>query len=176
MKTFRNISDRDIFENYIETSGEYILRPTVKGIVVDDQNNIALLKARGHYLLPGGGVETSESNLEAIKREAMEEIGCNIDNIKELGISNQFRNKNMQHYEIIFFTAKVSGDKSTPTTTQEDELKDVELFWFDKEKVFTLLKSQIETKDESEYEFCFNARSHFQAFEEYFLRPQAAQD
>ncbi len=59
-----------------------------------------------------------------------------------------------------------------PTTTQEDEVRDIELFWFDKEKVFTILKSQIETKDGNEYEFCFNARSHFQAFEAYYLEEQ----
>lgn len=169
MKIFKEIHDEDIFENYIKSDNEYTLRPTVKGIILDDQNNIALLKARGHYLLPGGGVEADESSLEAIKREIMEEVGCNIDDIKEIGASHQFRNKYMRHYEVIFFTAKVIGEKNKPTTTQEDEIKDVELFWFDKEEVFTILKSQIETKDENEYEFCFNARSHFQAFEEYFI-------
>ncbi len=169
MKIFKEIHDEDIFENYIKPNSEYTLRPTVKGIILDDQNNIALLKARGHYLLPGGGIENNESGIDAIKREVMEEVGCNIDNIKEIGASNQYRNKSMKHYEVIFYTAKVTGEKSTPTTTQEDEVKDIELFWFDKEKVFILLKSQIETKDENEYEFCFNARSHFQAFEEYFI-------
>ncbi len=168
MKIFQDIHDEDIFENYIKSNNEYTLRPTVKCILLDDQNNIALLKARGHYLLPGGGVENGESSYEALQRESVEEIGCTIDTIEEIGASNQYRNKSMQRYEVIFYTAKVTGEKSTPTTTQEDEIEDVELFWLDKEKVFTILKSQMETKDENEYEFCFNARSHFQAFEEYF--------
>lgn len=172
MKIFKDIHDEDIFWNYTKSNGDHTLRPTVKGIILDDQNNIALLKARGHYLLPGGGVENNESGLDAIKREIMEEVGCNIDNIQEVGTSNQYRNKSMKHYEVLFYTAKVIGEKSTPTTTQEDEIKDVELFWFDKEKVCTLLKSQIEVMDENEYEFCFNARSHFQVFEEYFISEQ----
>ena len=170
MKTFKNIYDKDTPENGAKPSSEYTLRPTVKAIVVDNENNIALLKARGHYLLPGGGIETGESAIDALRRELIEEIGCNVDNIKELGISSQFRNKNMTHYEVVFFSANVVGKKGTPTTTQEDELQDVELFWFDKEKVFTLLKSQIRVQDKNEYSFYFNSRSHFEAFEEYCLK------
>lgn len=172
MKTFKNIYDEDTLENEAKPSSEYTLRPTVKAIVIDNENNIALLKARGHYLFPGGGIETGESTVDALRRELMEEIGCNIDNIKELGISNQFRNKHMVHYEVVFFSANIVGEKGNPTTTQEDELQDVELLWFDKEKVFTLLKSQIDVQDENEYSFYFNSRSHFQAFEEYYLKSQ----
>lgn len=172
MKTFKNIYDEDVLESEAKPSSEYSLRPTVKAIVVDNENNIALLKARGHYLLPGGGIETGESAIDALRRELIEEIGCNVDNIKELGISNQFRNKHMVHYEVVFFSANVVGKKGTPTTTQEDELQDVELFWFDKEKVFTLLKSQIDIQEENEYSFYFNSRSHFEAFEEYTRNSQ----
>lgn len=172
MKNFKNIYDEDTLENEAKPSSEYTLRPTVKAIVIDNENNIALLKARGHYLLPGGGIETGESAIDALHRELMEEIGCNIDNIKEIGTSNQFRNKHMAHYEVIFFSANVAGEKGNPTTTQEDELQDVGLFWFDKEKVFTLLKSQIDIQDKNKYSFYFNSRSHFEAFEEYITNSQ----
>jgi hypothetical protein len=100
----------------------------------------------------------------------MEEIGCNIDDIKEIIILDQFRNKDMRHYQITFFTAKVIGKKNAPTTTQEDEIKETQLFWLTKEKVLSILKSQIETKNKNEYSFCFNSRSHFQAFKEYICK------
>lgn len=169
MKIFKDIREEDIFDNYIKPNNDYALRPTVKGIVVDNQNNISILKTRGHYLLPGGGVEDGESNRDAIKREITEEVGCDIGRIKEIGVSNQYRNKKMIHYEVVFFLAKVVGEKGAPTTTQEDELKGVELLWLPKEEIFKILKSQIDIKDENEYAFCFNARSHFQAFEEYYV-------
>ncbi len=165
MKIFKEINDEDIFENPIVSTGEYRLRPTVKAIIVDEKNNVAILKARGHYLLPGGGIEKDENKIDALKREMMEEIGCSVTDIEEIGISNQFRNKYMAHYEVNFFVAKVVGEKGEPTTTQEDELKSIELFWHDKETVLNLLKSQLDVVDENEYEFCFNARSHFDAFQ-----------
>ncbi len=112
MKIFKDIHDKDIFENYTKPSNGYTLRPTVKGIILDNQNNIALLKARGHYLLPGGGVKSGESDHEALQRECAEEIGCNIDVIKEVGTSNQYRNKSMKQYEVIFYVAKVIGEKA----------------------------------------------------------------
>jgi 8-oxo-dGTP diphosphatase len=168
MKLTKDIYDKDIFQNPIKAVGEYTVRPTVKAIVVDAQNNIAILKARGHYLLPGGGIENGEDKIGAIKREIMEELGCVIENIKELTVSNQYRNKSMKHYEVSFFEGKVLGDKGTPTTAQEDEKDKLEIFWYDKDTVLSLLKSQISTVDESEYAFCFNVRSHFYAFEEFY--------
>lgn len=168
MKFTKNIYDEDIFQNPIKAVGEYTVRPTVKAIVVDSQNNIAILKARGHYLLPGGGIENGENKIDAIKREIMEELGCTIENIKEFTASNQYRNKSMKHYEVFFFEGKVLADKGMPTTVQEDEKNKLEIFWYDKDTILGLLKSQINTVDESEYAFCFNARSHFYAFEEYY--------
>lgn len=50
MKLTKDIYDKDIFQNPIKAVGGYTVRPTVKAIVVDAQNNIAILKARGHYL------------------------------------------------------------------------------------------------------------------------------
>ena len=168
MKTFKDIRDTNIFANPILSDGDYKLRPTVKAIIKDKDGNIAILKARGHYLLPGGGVEEGEDKIKAIKREIKEEIGCNIADIEELGTSDQFRNKEMKHYQISFFVASIDGEKGLPTTTQEDELQDVEVVWENKENVFNLLKNQISITDENEYNFCFNARSHFEAFQEFY--------
>ncbi len=168
MKLTKNIHDEDIFQNPIKAVGEYAVRPTVKAVVVDSKNNIALLKTRGHYLLPGGGVENNEDKIDAIKREIMEELGCTIEDVNEFAISHQFRNKSMKHYEIFFFEARVLGVKGIPTTMQEDEKNKLEIFWYNKETVFNLLKSQADTVDENEYAFCFNARSHYDLFEEYY--------
>lgn len=52
-----------------------------------------------YYTLPGGGIEDSESPLEAVKREVMEETGITLkDNIQELG-SLEFDNIIFYIYE-----------------------------------------------------------------------------
>ena len=60
------------------------------GIIIKD-NKIALVrKARGGYIgkldLPGGGIEHTESPVETLKREIMEEAGIAITNYKLLDI------------------------------------------------------------------------------------------
>ena len=61
---------------------------TVRGIIIKD-NNLAVIKRvketegkiRTYYVLPGGGVEENETLEKAMKREAKEELGVEI-NIK----------------------------------------------------------------------------------------------
>lgn len=60
------------------------------GIIIKD-NKIALVrKARGGYIgkldLPGGGIEHTESPVETLKREIMEEAGIAITNYKLLDV------------------------------------------------------------------------------------------
>ncbi len=40
----------------------------------------------------GRGIEEGEDNIEALKRECMEEIGCTITNVRELGVIEEYRN------------------------------------------------------------------------------------
>jgi len=56
-------------------------RRAARGIVFNDKNKIALVyvSRHGHHKLPGGGIEDGESWTEALKREALEEIGCKIE-------------------------------------------------------------------------------------------------
>ena len=68
-------------------------RNTVRGIILNDKNEVALIhlvyddplfEYRDHYELPGGGVEANETNEEALKREMEEEIGVKIKDIHYL--------------------------------------------------------------------------------------------
>lgn len=61
--------------------------------VMIDENKIALIrKSRGGYKgkldLPGGGIEHGELPIEAVRREIMEEVGIEVDNIKLLDVSS----------------------------------------------------------------------------------------
>lgn len=101
-----------------ENTDDYIIRPTVKAVVLDDKNNVLLL----FDLLLGGGVEHGETFEQALQRECMEEAGINISITKTLGTVIQYRQFLKKKYEVYGFMATVTGAIAQPTTLQEDEI------------------------------------------------------
>lgn len=101
------------------------LRQAARAIVLDDEKNIALLHVQkgGYYKLPGGGVESGEDFISALKRECMEEIGCEIEVDKEIGMTLEYRGKHNIKQESYCYLAQLIGSKGTPSFT-EDELAD----------------------------------------------------
>lgn len=70
-------------------------RLTVRGVIINDNNEIALLHiichdlfgVRDHYELPGGGINENENLIVALKREMKEEIGVIIKKPIKIGES-----------------------------------------------------------------------------------------
>ena len=58
----------------------------VYGIIEKEDKILLIKKTRGPYLgmycLPGGRIENSETELQALKREILEETGIEISNVK----------------------------------------------------------------------------------------------
>lgn len=62
---------------------EYRKRMAAYAIVKRKENNkIAIAKANGYYFLFGGGIEKGETEIEALRREMLEETGYTIKNIR----------------------------------------------------------------------------------------------
>lgn len=160
------IKDSDIFAEPHKEPSFYKVRPTVKGIVFDEDGKIALLSTRSHYLFPGGGVDDNESLEEACIRECKEEIGCDIEIDSYIGQFDQYRAVTAKNYEIHFFAAHVVGEKGDPTTDDEEELT-AKTVWEFPENILNLLEEQLDTIPPEEYAAQFNARTHIRAFEKY---------
>jgi len=64
-----------------EEGKDYIWRPAVYCLMFNSQKNeIAVIQtSNGKYFLPGGGIENNETHKECLKREALEEMGMNIE-------------------------------------------------------------------------------------------------
>lgn len=159
MKKLLTISDKDIFPDaVIPENITYEFRLAAKIILFDKENKLALVGTR-YQLLPGGGVEEGESLKEAAVREALEEVGCDIEVGKEIAVTEEFRVKKSGRQETHFFLANVVGEKGEPQTTQEDE-QGIKIGWYGLEEAISLLEKQVKEISFESYNSCFNVRTH----------------
>jgi 8-oxo-dGTP diphosphatase len=75
-----------------EEGKEYIWRPAVYCIMFDSQKDkMAIIQTSdGKYFLPGGGIENNETHEECLKREALEEMGMDIEIGRFLGSARRY--------------------------------------------------------------------------------------
>ena len=72
-----------------DPNGEKFYRPSVRGIIFDNNGDIAMIYSQKYhfYKFPGGGIEDNETHLEALAREIEEETGMTLrpESVKEFG-------------------------------------------------------------------------------------------
>lgn len=71
---------------------EYIGRPAVYGLLFNSQKDkIAIIQTNdGNYFLPGGGIENNETDEACLKREALEEMGMDIEIGRFIGCARRY--------------------------------------------------------------------------------------
>lgn len=68
----------------------------VKAIILDENNNVILIKFPDNgIVIPGGGVEPNESLADAVARESLEETGLKVEPIKVL--CKNFYTRNVEY-------------------------------------------------------------------------------
>ena len=112
-------------------------RPSVRGIIFDDEGRIAMIYSRKYhfYKFPGGGIEGDETHLETLAREIKEETGMTLipESAKEFGEVLKIQNGDDPNEEIIhiqqnfYYTCRV-----------EDEIGEQDLDDDEKESEFVL--------------------------------------
>lgn len=147
MKFLKTITDKD-FDSNIPAPEKYKEREAARAVVFDKDNNVAILHVtKDHYhKIPGGGIEEGEDIMQALKREVLEEIGCEIENIKELGIIEEYRNKHPLHQTSYCFTANVFGEKGKPNFTAKEIAGGFEVTWLSLDDAIEVIRNE----DESE--------------------------
>ena len=148
MKIIKTIRDSDFGLN-IPDPKVYKEYKAARGIVFDRNGNVALLhsKKRNYHMLPGGGIENGEEIIDAFKREMLEEIGCNVKNIKELGITEEFCNKIELHHLAYYFIADLDGKVEIPKFEEDEALDDFETLWLKIDDAIKILEKEIVTID-----------------------------
>jgi 8-oxo-dGTP pyrophosphatase MutT (NUDIX family) len=142
MKLLKTIKDED-FGLINKDVSDYKKRTAVRAIVFDSENKVALLNVSqyGYHKLPGGGVEDGEQLAEALNREVMEEIGCNIKVSGELGRIVEFRDEFELEQESLCYLAKVIGKKGNSNFTEEEANQGFAPFWTCLENAIDILRA-----------------------------------
>lgn len=72
-----------------DLSLEKFYRPSVRGIILDQNGKVAMIYSEKYhfYKFPGGGIEGNETHLETLKREIKEETGMILkpESVREFG-------------------------------------------------------------------------------------------
>lgn len=92
--------------------------PTVGALILNRDGKIFLMKSykwRGRYVIPGGHVELGETLEQALKREAKEETGLDVHDIKficmqEFILDEAFWKK--RHFIFLDYACKTDSDEA----------------------------------------------------------------
>lgn len=159
MNFIGKISDADIGEEEKICENPNI-RIAVRVILINKDNEIAILhkKNKNEYKLVGGGVDEGESYEDALKRETLEESGCKIEILRELGYVEEFRNK-MNFKQISYvYIAKVVEDTKTLHLTQKEIDEGAEICWFKPVEAFKKISKCYDKVKASEYSSVYSSK------------------
>lgn len=122
---------------------EYTNREASRAIVTDENNNVALLYVSkvNYYKHPGGGIDDGEDEIEALKRECLEEIGCQIDVVGEVGMIIEHRKMSQINQISYCYFAKVKGGKGSPQFTKEEIENGFKVLWVSYQEALKLVEN-----------------------------------
>lgn len=153
MQTILTLTEKDVYPEKVVTSEDQYIAPrsATRVVIFDNDHNVALegfIEQRGHllYCMIGGGIDEGESTLEALAREALEEAGCRLKNIKELGIIEErgIGTKEGDHFHQTnyCFMAEVDGEKMTSKFTKDEQERGYHCVWRPLDEAIEILKAQ----------------------------------
>lgn len=153
------IKDKDIGFKIKELNNSD-LRIAARGIIFNYENKIAIINKtnKNEYKLPGGGIEENEDIEDAFKREVLEETGCEIEIINNLGITEEYKS-NMNSKQISYvFVAKVNKDTKSLNYTQKEIAEGSRLLWLNFDEGLKLVKESFDKIDCSKFEDIYNTK------------------
>ncbi len=131
-------------EDAKSSSHDFALRSAARAIVFDSNKKIALLNVtkKNFYKLPGGGIEEGEDFYQALRRECLEEIGCNIIIGDPVGGIIEYRNNKHPLKTIqksYCYIAQVDGEKGSNNLTSGELSAGFKIEWINIEQTLTFL-------------------------------------
>lgn len=157
MNIIRTITEKDFGrQDTPEKWSSYHTRPGARAILFDKMSRIALMHVVNHnyYKLPGGGIDSGEDTLTALKRELLEEVGANLIEVdSEIGQINEYRDNWEMKGEHYGFIAKLTGEIIEPSRTEKEIEHGYETVWTkDVDEAIALVESGRPTKYGQDFE------------------------
>lgn len=125
MKVALTLTDQDIDpEMPVKDARNFSRRKSARAVVIDDLGAVGLVYAsKGmYYELPGGGLQIGETMEAGLRREVLEELGCDINILKSLGVVEEHRSFTEIKQTSYCYLVLLKGVRGTPTYS-EDELR-----------------------------------------------------
>ena len=159
MKLICKITDKDIGENYIEMKNPK-LRLGARGIVIREDGKVAVFNKsnKNEYKLPGGGIEGEEKPEEAFKREVLEETGCEVEIIQNLGTTEEYKSLNNFKQISYVFIGKVLRDTKQLNVTKKEKEEGAKLLWETPEKALELITECFDKLVASKYSSIYSTK------------------
>lgn len=144
MNVLKTIKDSDTGSEFA-TPEKYIERKASRAVVFDKDRKIALFHStvKHYHKLPGGGVEEGEDLETALRRELFEEIGCAVENIRELAVIEEYRNNFNLHQFSHCFTADLSGEKGVPHLEEDEIAEGFVTEWLDLDEAIKIFENEV---------------------------------
>jgi ADP-ribose pyrophosphatase YjhB (NUDIX family) len=122
---------------------EFKVRETVRAVIFDGDNNVALMKVGedNFHKLPGGGVDEGETLDQALKRECLEEAGVVIKNTHEIGLIIEIKKESRSIQNSYCYLANVSGDKASSNLTEEEKSRGFKVLWMNVDEAIKCIKN-----------------------------------
>jgi 8-oxo-dGTP diphosphatase len=119
--------------DYIDRSGAY-------AVIENNDRQIAVIETSIGYFLPGGGIDSGETEVEALKRELIEEIGYQVSVIVEIGAAVEYieASNEKKYFKLRSKFYKVQLDSKIGGGIERDH----RLVWLSPEEAFKLLTRQ----------------------------------
>lgn len=140
MKTLATFNEEQVTP---EAISKLRVRRAVRGVVMDRENNVAVIFAKNnnYYELPGGGVDIEETFEEGVTRECKEETGCDTEILYTIGKVFEVRKTLEMINESVGFVLAVAGDKGAPSLEPDEVEEGMEVRWMPIEDAIKVVQS-----------------------------------
>ena len=124
-------------------------------ILKRDDGKICFVKSKkyGYHQIPGGGIDNNENIEQGLRREAKEETGFEIKNLKPLGVTVEYRGgSKYEWFRAFSFCYAAESEKEVGTSYMQDEIDEgFEPIWLDLDEAIKIFeKAGMELRDASD--------------------------
>lgn len=159
MSLIFKITDKD-FGIEPKEMNNYKMRLAARGIVIREDGKIAVQNKsnKNEYKLVGGGIEENEDPSLAFQREVLEEAGCDIEIVKHLGTTEEYKSlQNLKQISYIFI-GKVINDEHKLNLTDKEKDEGAKLLWVEPEEALQLIINCYDKVLPSKYDDVYDTR------------------